>query len=446
MITATPVRHVNVQFAGKVEHSGETTTIHALLRQPSATSTQWILISAHGEPYLSIPTPSALQIGTPAFFTDFDSALAAFVQAPGVYRPDDPGAEHEVLSALASTPIPLYAAPITVFSDDTFDPLPLLTFSAGSNVGVGAGSSSVEAALLWDVEADEDTIVPAANPAVTITASGKALPIPGGHSYWPRTIFGTADVDALRAIRGHMNVRIVGPPGCGKTTLPRAAFGDEVITVQGHGDLTVAGLYGQWLPAPPGADVEFIWVDGPLTVAAKTGAVFLFDEANRAPEEVIGALLSATDDRRAIVINDRPDQPVVHAADGFMLIITYNEDDHGVRPLSRALLRRCPFQIRVDTDFDIAGSAGVDQDLIAVAENCKTAALEHAQAICGPPRWWPQMADLLAATQAMSVLGTASAAGVLLAACPSQDRAWLATIIQTVFGHPVSEIELGPPL
>lgn len=444
MITATSADKVHVSFAGKVEHTGETTTVHVLMRQDSATQTEWRLLSAVGEPYLSIPTPSALQIGAPATFGDFDSAVAAFVQAPGVYRLGDADAELEVLSVLTSTPIAVFNAVVTVFSDGSFDPEPLVAAATEAPVSSVAGSSALEAALRWHTETRPAKAAPAARPSESATTSGSALPIPGGNSYWPRTISGTADVDVLRAMRGHMNVRIVGPPGCGKTTLPQAAFGDDLTIVPSHGDLTVASLYGQWLPAPAGSDTEFIWADGPLVVAAEAGGVFLLDDANRAPEEVISSLLSATDDRKTILITDRPDRPVVRAADGFMLIMTFNEDDYGTHPLSRAMLRRCPFQIRVNTDFDIARHIGVHQDLTTIAENCRTSALQ--QAAGGRPRWWPQMADLLAANTSMNLLGSATAAGVLLAACPERDTAWFTEIAEAVFGHAVTEVELGPPL
>ena len=262
-----------------------------------------------------------------------------------------------------------------------------------------------------------------------------------GRRYWPRELFGTTDVEVLRQVRSHSHVRLAGPPGAGKTSLAAAAFGEDLITVQGHSDLTVASLYGQYQPAPPGSDTRWVWVDGPLTRAAREGKVLLIDELNRAPKDVDEALLSATDGRRVVILSDRPDLPPVHAATGFMVIATYNDADHGTRRLSAGLLRRLSVPLTVETDLMVACLEGIEPDLLLVAANLRAS----ARAVSGTATWWPQMADLLGA-QRMLPLGAQATFAALTASTGDRQRiSEAAGVFASVFGADVNgQTRLGP--
>lgn len=271
-----------------------------------------------------------------------------------------------------------------------------------------------------------------------------SIELRNGERYMPRELFGRRDVDVLREIRGRHHVRLVGPPGGGKTTLPQAAFGDELITVQGVKSLTAASLLGQFLPTDPGSGAAWTWSDGPLTVAMREGKVLLIDEINRAGDEVEAAILSATDSRAEIVIADRPDLDPIQAADGFMVIITYNDHDHGTRPLSAALRRRMPVELRVDSDYAIAAKQGVDDKLILVANNLRSAATAFAATHNTTPRWYPQTPDLVAANAMLASFGVEAAAGVFTASCPdSTMHDQIRDVFTSVFGLEVEETSLG---
>lgn len=262
----------------------------------------------------------------------------------------------------------------------------------------------------------------------------------GERPYLARDLSGQPDYLVLRKLRGVLNVRLKGRPGGGKTTLPAAAFGDDLITVQGHDDLTVPHLVGSYLPQPDGS---FTWVDGPLTQAMQQGKVFLLDEATRAPSGTVNALLSVADHRGSLVIDDRPDLPDVHAADGFTMLITYNEEGVGVRPLDDAVKRRFPFEITVETDYTVATRLGVDRRLAKVGRNLATRNAERSA--YEPPVWRPQMAHLLDAQAVLDAgLGDEMAAATLVAACDEPDDVPVVRdTVTRVFGIDASPLVLG---
>lgn len=275
-------------------------------------------------------------------------------------------------------------------------------------------------------------IIPALDePLVDDAVTAPPITLRDGSRYWPRELFGSTDVDVLRRVRGTAHARLSGPPGAGKTSLVDAAFGDDVITVQGHPDLTVASLYGQYLPSR--GDAAWEWFDGPLVRSMRDGAVLLVDEINRAPADVDDALLSATDARASIVISDRPDLPPVVAAPGFMVIATSNDADRGTRPLSAGLLRRLNVHVRVETDFATARAEGIDPQLLHVARNLRTSATAVSHARGGAPIWWPQLADLRGAQNLMP-LGAQAAFTALTASCDQPERRHEAhTVFSSVF-------------
>lgn len=281
-------------------------------------------------------------------------------------------------------------------------------------------------------------------PGSAATDAAETIELRGGIRYVPRELFGRRDVDVLRELRGRHHVRLVGPPGGGKTTLPLAAFGDDLVTVQGTKSLTTAGLQGQFLPSDPGSGAPWKWSDGPLTVAMREGKVLLIDEINRAGDEVEAAILSAADSRAEIVIADRPDLDPVRASDGFMIIVTYNDHDHGTRPLSAALRRRLPIEVRVDSDYAVAAGLGVDDGIILVANNLRSAATEFAAVHGTTPRWYPQTPDLVAANDMLASFGVDAAAGVFTASCPDATlHGQIRDVFTSVFGQHIDDTSLG---
>jgi hypothetical protein len=391
-------------------------------------------------------------------FSERDHALEAFVHSGDTYDPRDGADRGDAQFALRSAVAELHREELEVGADgEVAAPESLLRIvesthghpmkaRAAANALAGVRRPPAAAAHSEDMFAGvaASPARPAAAPDRPATAlpnlCAAPIPLPYGGHYWPRELFGRRDVDVLRTYRaaGIDHIRISGPPSAGKTSLPFAAFGDDILYVQGHPQLTVESLYGQWLPGEPGSSERWRHELGVLPRAMLEGKVLLIDEANRAPEDVHAALLSATDARRQIVLDSRPDLPPISAAPGFMVVITYNDVDHGTRPLPTALLRRFAVHIDVDTDYDILARDGVDTRFLLAAQNLKTRAVEEQGTHQSTTRWYPQAGAMLAAQRSLELLGARAGMAAFIAACP--DRGYhpeIAQVLENVFDEHV---------
>lgn len=259
-------------------------------------------------------------------------------------------------------------------------------------------------------------------------AEGKKVLRPNGEEYKPREVMGHTDISLLRKFRSiGMYTRLSGPPGSGKTAVVEAAYGDELITVSGHGDMTVANFVGTHMPLPDGT---WKWQDGPLLKAMKEGKVLFVDEGTRIPAEVLNILFSAMDGRNMVRVDDRPDDPIVYGAKGFYVVMGYNPDTLGARPLDEALVSRFRVQIEVKTDHITAKNLGVPNVAIRIAANLAKRDSEDRKN-GGPGYWVPQMRELLMVRDLIKAgTGEDFALATLLASCPKQMD--LPTVVQVI--------------
>jgi len=172
--------------------------------------------------------------------------------------------------------------------------------------------------------------------------------------YIPRKIGKTTDIEILkRCYEEGINVLLVGATGTGKTHAARhLAYELQVpyMRVNCNGAITPEDLIGQYIPDGNGG---FKWCDGVLTRFIRHGGIFVLDEINAAPAEILFVLHSLLDDERKIVLTQK-DGEVVKASDKFMFIATMNPTEdaiyEGTKELNAALKDR--FGVVLYYDYD----------------------------------------------------------------------------------------------
>ncbi|MCZ7663955.1 MAG: CbbQ/NirQ/NorQ/GpvN family protein [Thermoleophilia bacterium] len=125
----------------------------------------------------------------------------------------------------------------------------------------------------------------------------------------------------IRAHQLKLPVMLKGPTGSGKTRfLQYMAYrlGLPLVTVACHEDLTASDLVGRYLFVGN----ETRWVDGPLTVAVKHGAICYLDELVEARKDTTVVIHPLGDDRRILPIEKKGH--IVEAHDDFMLVVSFN--------------------------------------------------------------------------------------------------------------------------
>jgi nitric oxide reductase NorQ protein len=118
-----------------------------------------------------------------------------------------------------------------------------------------------------------------------------------------------------------LGVLLKGPTGCGKTRFVEHMawrLDRPLITVACHDDLAASDLVGRFLIRHDGT----AWQDGPLTRAAREGAICYLDEVVEARQDTIVVLHALTDHRRMLPVEKTGE--TVPAAPGFQLVISYN--------------------------------------------------------------------------------------------------------------------------
>src|SRR5271168_69901 len=135
------------------------------------------------------------------------------------------------------------------------------------------------------------------------------------------TAIGNEEAVFKAAYRQGLAIVLKGPTGCGKTRFVEAMAHDlarPLITVACHDDLTTADLVGRYLLRGG----ETVWVDGPLTVAVRFGAICYLDEIVEARQDTTVVLHPLADHRRILPI-DRLGT-TLHAHPDFCLVVSYN--------------------------------------------------------------------------------------------------------------------------
>jgi nitric oxide reductase NorQ protein len=123
------------------------------------------------------------------------------------------------------------------------------------------------------------------------------------------------------AYEAKMPVMLKGPTGCGKTRFVEHMawkLGKPLVTVACNEDMTASDIVGRYLLDADGTR----WQDGPLTFAARNGAICYLDEIVEARQDTTVVIHPLTDNRRVLPLEKKGE--LLRAHEDFHLVISYN--------------------------------------------------------------------------------------------------------------------------
>jgi nitric oxide reductase NorQ protein len=123
------------------------------------------------------------------------------------------------------------------------------------------------------------------------------------------------------AYANQLPVMLKGPTGCGKSRfVQHMAFRLKrpLMTVACHEDVTASDLVGRYLIKGE----ETVWVDGPVALAVRHGAICYLDEVVEARKDTTVVIHPLSDSRRILPIEKKAE--LLEAGREFMLVISYN--------------------------------------------------------------------------------------------------------------------------
>ncbi|GMQ99335.1 MAG: transcriptional regulator NirQ [Zetaproteobacteria bacterium] len=123
------------------------------------------------------------------------------------------------------------------------------------------------------------------------------------------------------AYAARLPVMVKGPTGCGKSRFVEYMawkLDKPLISVACNEDMTASDLVGRFLLDATGTR----WQDGPLTQAARIGAICYLDEIVEARQDTTVVIHPLTDHRRTLPLDKKGE--LVEAHENFQLVISYN--------------------------------------------------------------------------------------------------------------------------
>ena len=123
------------------------------------------------------------------------------------------------------------------------------------------------------------------------------------------------------AYAARLPVMVKGPTGCGKSRFIEYMawkLDKPMITVACNEDMTASDLVGRYLLEANGTR----WLDGPLTTAARIGAICYLDEIVEARQDTTVVIHPLTDHRRTLPLDKKGELVAAHP--DFQLVISYN--------------------------------------------------------------------------------------------------------------------------
>jgi len=188
--------------------------------------------------------------------------------------------------------------------------------------------------------------------------------------YFPQVISvqeETTDIQILNiAFQEKLNTLLLGEAGCGKTlSLKRLAFelGVPYKSVSLNGACTVEDLIGHYTRIGS----EWAWVDGWLTKLARHGGIFVAEEINAAPPEILFILHDLLGHVTRKIDLTQAGGEVVHASDDFFFAATANPDYDGTNSFNKALKDRFDVVLEFSYDTNVEKNFVRDKNLLKFA-------------------------------------------------------------------------------
>jgi nitric oxide reductase subunit C len=203
--------------------------------------------------------------------------------------------------------------------------------------------SAVIAFLTWVSNIDNQNWPP--RPILVTAASPQGIvlgtPAPGAASADPvalgEAVFKRTPPACFGCHALQQGVTLVGPSLAGLVTRANAVLGSPDYMIRGG---------------------DTVWLDGPLTLAARAGAICYLDEIIEARTDTIVVIHPLTDDRRLLPLDKTGE--IVEAAPGFQLVISYNPGyQHALKDLKPSTRQRF-----VALEFDFP-TPDVEADIVA---------------------------------------------------------------------------------
>ena len=166
------------------------------------------------------------------------------------------------------------------------------------------------------------------------------------------------------AYAARLPVMVKGPTGCGKSRFIEYMawkLNKPLITVACNEDMTASDLVGRYLLDANGTR----WLDGPLTTAARIGAICYLDEIVEARQDTPVVIHPLTDHRRTLPLDKKGE--LIEAHPDFQLVISYNP---GYQSLMKDL-KQSTKQRFVGFDFDYP-AASVEAEILSKETGIET--------------------------------------------------------------------------
>jgi nitric oxide reductase NorQ protein len=125
----------------------------------------------------------------------------------------------------------------------------------------------------------------------------------------------------FHSYKNQLPLLLKGPTGTGKSRFIEYmayTLDKNLLTVTCHEETSSTDLIGRYIIR----GAETIWIDGPLTIAAKEGAILYLDEIAEARPDILVAIHSLTDYRRTLYLDKLGKEIMAHPE--FMLVASYN--------------------------------------------------------------------------------------------------------------------------